>query len=163
MIGNTSRGVATHRRAGARFASALALCAVATTALTACTDDAGLVPQTVLQPASLVFYGDSAEVTVSDTVVLGLPISVAARSFGGGCIGLARTGVVVRGSRIDVHPMVTAPHPAAEIACTADLRILTHPASIPYNREGPVTVVVHGRRDPDGAAVSFTRTTVVVR
>lgn len=151
------------RRAWRRLASRVTVCAAAALALTGCADDAGLVPQTVIRPASLVFYGDSADVTVPDTVALGLPIAVAARSFGGGCVGLAQVGVVVRGTRIDVHPMVTEPHPAADIVCPAILRLLTHGASVTYNREGPVTIVVHGRRDPDGGTVSFTRTTVVVR
>lgn len=163
MRRNVSRWSTSRRRPSRLLTAVATACVVATLSLTACSDDAGLVPQTVLQPASLVFYGDSADVTVPDTVVLGLPIVMAARSFGGGCTGVSQTGVVVRGTRIDVHPTVTAPHPAADIICPAILRVLTHPASITYNREGPVTIVVHGRRDPDGGAVSFTRTITIVR
>lgn len=141
-----------------------ALVLVATTAaLAACGDDAGLVPQTVLRPAALRFHGDSADVTVPDTVLLGLPIPVLARSFGDGCTAAAHTGVTVTGTRIDVHPTVTEPHPAAQVACPAMLRIIDHPTQVTYNRVGEVTIVVHGRSDPRQGPVTVTRRTVVVR
>lgn len=145
-----------------RVAHVLALAATAT-ALAACGDDAGLVPQTVLRPASLVFQGDSADVTVPDTVLLGLPIPVLARSWGGGCTAAAPTGVTVTGTRIDVHPMVTEPHPAAQVACPAILRTIDHPTQVTYNRVGEVTIVVHGRSDPRRGPVTVMRRTVVVR
>jgi len=139
------------------------LLAISVVGIVACADDAGIVPRTVLRPAALVMDSAGAAVIAPDTVRLGLPIPLVARSYGGGCSLADETGVQVTGARIDVRPTVSEPHPAFPVACDAMLRILDHPVSVTYNRVGPVTVVVHGRREPGGAAMSITRTIEVVR
>ncbi len=140
---------------GAALAAALSL-------LTACGDDGGLVPTTVLLPATVVFYGDTAAVTVPDSVRAFVPFVVTVQSFGGGCIALDQTGVVVSGNRADVRPLVREPHPAVPTVCTADLRILTHSAPVTFTQPGTATVVVHGRARPGATAQQFTRTVRVV-
>lgn len=137
-------------------------CAAALSLLAACGDDGGLVPVTVLVPASVVFYGDTAAVTVPDSVRAFVPFVVTVQSFGGGCIALDQTGVVVSGNRADVRPLVREPHPAAPVACTSDLRILTHSAPVTFTQPGTATVVVHGRAQPGASTQRITRTVRVV-
>jgi hypothetical protein len=140
---------------GGALAAALSLC-------TACGDDGGLVPTTVLLPATVVFYGDTAAVTVPDSVRAWVPFVVTMQSFGGGCIVQDQTGVVVTGNRADVRPLVREPHPASQTPCTADLRILTHSAPVTFTQPGAATVVIHGRARPGETAQQFTRTVRVV-
>jgi hypothetical protein len=151
----------TLRTAAARLCT-ITLVTTLCSALTACQDDVGLVPVTVLRPAAIAFYGDTTVVTLPDSARAGQPFVVQVRSFGGGCIQQDQMAVVVTGSRVDLRPLVREPHPAASVVCTADLRLLTHSAPVTIATPGTATVVVHGRVEPGATARQVTRTVRVV-
>jgi hypothetical protein len=130
--------------------------------LAACGDDGGLVPMTVLRPAAIAFYGDSAAVAVPGEVRAGLPFVVTVQSFGGGCTAQDQTGVTIDGLRADVRPTVREPHPSAGVACDAMLRTFTHSAPVTFSQPGTATVIVYGRQEPGDAPRSVTRTVRVV-
>jgi hypothetical protein len=95
----------------------------------------------------LALDGDSARLGLPDTVAVGASVVATVRSYGGGCIRAGETEVAVDGLAADVRPFDYFPVPSPTRVCTADLRIIEHPATLRFARAGRAVVRVHGRRD----------------
>lgn len=115
----------------------------------------------VRRPAVLAIGGDSARVAAPDSVAVGASFVVLVQSFGGGCIRAGETETALDGLTADVRPFDYFPAPSFDRVCTADLRIIEHPATLRFTRAGRATVRVHGRREPDDVPVVVVRTVVV--
>lgn len=133
-------------------------------ALAACGDDAGVQPDTIVVPATIlsgVEDDGSGSVTVPTSARVGVPFTVEVRSTGGGCTERDSTGVQVAGLVADVRPLVREPAPGTTPACFAVIKEFTHTAAITFAQPGTGTVRVHGRRDGSGSTVTLTRSVVV--
>jgi hypothetical protein len=115
----------------------------------------------VRRPSRLAFVGDSARIAAPDSVAVGSSFVVVVESYGGGCIRDGGTEVALDGLAADVRPFDYFPVPSSDRVCTADLRIIEHPAALRFTRSGRATVRVHGRREPGDVPVVVERTVVV--
>lgn len=118
----------------------------------------GPEPRLARQAAVLRFYGDPVVVQVPDTVPRATEFAVTVRSYGGGCIQQGDTEVRVSGRTVVIRPhdlFVTELPPDA--ACTDDLRLHTHRATLRFEEPGAVLVTIHGRERPGDAAVAVQR------
>lgn len=112
--------------------------------------------------AVIEFFGDSAPLSVPDTVAVGAPVEVAVRSYASGCVGPGETDVALTGLRAEVKPydyyVTRLPENAA---CTDELRMFEHTATVRFATPGRATVRVRGRREPGGTGRTFERAVVV--
>ena len=114
------------------------------------------------RPAVLAFYTDPVRVLVPDTVAVGAPVTLEITSYGGGCIGQGETDVTVAGLVAEVRPydyFVTDLPPAT--ACTEELRLYTHVATVQFARAGRALVRVHGWEQPSDRPLALEREVVV--
>jgi hypothetical protein len=143
----------------------LALVLLCATALAACDavgpSDGGGDDDLVRRPSVLALDGDSARLGLPDTVAVGASVVATVRSYGGGCIRAGETEVAVDGLAADVRPFDYFPVPSPTRVCTADLRIIEHPATLRFARAGRAVVRVHGRRDGGDTPLVVQRTLVV--
>ncbi len=94
------------------------------------------------------------------SVRIGERFTVEVTTYGGGCTSKGHTQVSVNGREVDVRPYDL--HPTREdAACTRELRTHRHEATVWLEEPGTGTVRVHGRRMPDDAPVTVTRTLTV--
>lgn len=97
-------------------------------------------------PALIVFYNDTARLTIPDTIHAGASFSIRVDTFGGGCIyGVSRAGVVVTDGLIEIHPYNQV---RISEVCTDDLRILTHVAAVTIESPGTTLLRVIGEQKP---------------
>jgi hypothetical protein len=91
------------------------------------------------------FYRDTTVVSVPSNVRADASFGVTFHTFGGGCVRAGHTDVEVEGSIATVTPVDI--HSGGD-ACTAELALLSHEASIVFRSPGPATIVVRGRVQP---------------
>ena len=107
------------------------------------------------QVGVLVFYGDTAQVTVPETVAVGEPATIVVLTAGGGCIRTGDTEVQVSGLVAELTPYDH--FPSAGQICTADFRLNTHTATVQFTQRGRATVRVRGRELPSGRMITVVR------
>jgi hypothetical protein len=107
------------------------------------------------QVGVLAFHGDTAQVTVPQTVAVGEPATVVVTTYGGGCIRTGDMEVQVTGLVAELTPYDHFP-PAGAI-CTADLRLNRHTATVQFTQRGRATVRVRGRELPSGRVITAVR------
>jgi hypothetical protein len=96
-------------------------------------------------PALLAFYGDVTEVQVPTTVQAGVPITVTATSFGGGCIARGETAATIRGLTAEVRPYR---YETVEVACSAELRLDQNAVVVQFDIPGEALVRIIGLARP---------------
>jgi hypothetical protein len=110
------------------------------------------------QPALIWFYHDPVVVQVPETVAVATPFEVTVRTYGGGCIDEGDTEVSVTGRAAVVRPYdIFVTHLPPNYACTSDLRLYTHRASVRFDDAGPATVTIYGRARPGDSTVVVQR------
>lgn len=111
--------------------------------------------------ARIIFYGDTTEVIVPDTVPRGVPFQVEFDSFGGGCVRrVARDDVSVTTSRVDISPYDR--HTGGDV-CTADLLFLKHTIQVRLNSAGTYAIRVIGHQTGTVNGTAVLSKAVVVR
>jgi hypothetical protein len=95
-------------------------------------------------PALLAFYGEVTEVHVPTTVQVGVPFTVTATSFGGGCIAPGETRATISELRAEVRPYRAE---TLGVACTSELRLDQNAALVQFDTpgEGQVRIIGLGR------------------
>lgn len=110
-------------------------------------------------PATLEHYGDEIRIEIPTTVTAGEDFTVAVFTYGGGCVSKGETESEVQGSTATIRPYdydATATLPANS-ACTSDLKIYRHEATLRFMQPGTARVTVFGKRAPGNYAISATR------
>lgn len=104
-----------------------------------------------------IHFGDSDSVFFSapDTVQVGTPFEVSVRSYGGGCTRQGGTRVTANDFEALVEPFDVTDRADA---CTLELKLFTHRASVSFAKAGTTTVRVRGR-----ARTGTTRDSLVTR
>lgn len=114
------------------------------------------------EPGVIEFYSETARVELPGAVRAGEPFTVVVTTYGNGCVSPADTEVRVRGRVAEVtpydHDQARAPGGAA---CTDQLNVFPHRATVRFDTPGPARVRVHGRREPGSEAVTVERPVVV--
>ena len=109
-------------------------------------------PETVRGAAILLHYGDTTTVTLPTSARVGVPVSIAVTSFGGGCITQGETEFTLRGLEAEVRPYrYEAVRLPPNMACTDELRIFRHTVSLEFEESGDARVRVFGLRRPGDA------------
>ena len=80
----------------------------------------------------------------SGTVNDAFPVQV--MTYGGGCINFERTDVIVTGDVAEIIPYDRRDIQPDGSMCTADLRFISHEASVMFTTAGPKSIRVQGRR-----------------
>jgi hypothetical protein len=96
-------------------------------------------------PALLAFYGAATEVQVPTTVRVGVPFTVTATSFGGGCIARGETAVTVVGLTAEVRPYRDE---TVEVACSSELRLDQNAVVIQFDSPGEARIRIIGLARP---------------
>ncbi len=118
----------------------------------------GSTPQAALRMGVIDFHQQPAEVEVPDEGVVGVPIRVSVKTFGGGCVRKSHTQATVTELTGTVVPWDldrTLVDPDA--VCTEELRIFEHTAELTFLAAGEATVRVHGLRQPGMDTVTVER------
>ena len=111
-----------------------------------------------LKPATIEFYGDSTEALAPAAVFAGEPFEVTVQSFGDGCVSFGETRVTMSRLRADIRPYdFEVTHAPRNYACPDILTKLSHTVTLTFAERGRVLLWIHGRRRPDGSAVSVVR------
>lgn len=101
-------------------------------------------PDTHDDPAFVIFYSDTTDISAPDTVTRGTAFTVSFPTYGGGCTSrIARTDVNVAGNVGLIRPYNRT---YEADACTADLRFLYHTAQFRVDTPGSFTIRVVGRQ-----------------
>ncbi len=145
-----------------RWLSGTLLVVTAVFATTACDQSSGPSTDSVVRPATLIFAGDSAAITVPDSAIAGAPVAVTVRSEGSGCTTMDNTQVDNLPGSAVIRPFVREPAPAGQVACPGIGRIFTHEAQLVFTQVGNATIVVHGLKGSERTEVSVTRSLRVV-
>lgn len=115
-----------------------------------------------LRPGTLAHYGDPVQVQVPAVAQRGQAFEVRVTTYGGGCVHKGRTDVRVDGLSARITPydweVVQLPQGSA---CTMELRLLQHTASVRFDQAGTGRVQIHGRSKPSGEAITVERTVQV--
>ena len=102
---------------------------------------------------------EPARITVPTEATAGVPIPVTVITMGGGCVTQGDTESRVAGLAADVTPydsfVVSLP---PNMACTNDLKFLTHAATVTFAMPGTAVVRIHGRAHPDVGLITVERT-----
>ena len=126
--------------------------------LAACDDPTG--PDEVLVVGTVDFYEEPVVIEVPDTVAAGEPFAVGVRTYGGGCERLGPTEVEALEDGVRVTPRDwTTVDP--DVACTTELKLFEHEATLTWSTPGEITVRIRGREEPAGVERTFARTVVV--
>ena len=108
------------------------------------------------------FYGDPAQIEVPGSARRGKPFTVTVVTYGGICIHKGETVVEVEALRAEVRPYDydISPTLPANGACTADLKLYRHTATLSFEKAGTAEVIFYGKQeDPSGVTqMSVTRT-----
>ena len=108
------------------------------------------------------FYHDPIAIQVPAEVTRAVDFEVTVRTYGGGCIGQGDTEVSVDGRTAEVRPYdIFVTHLPPNMACTADLRLYTHRATLRFNAAGVATVRIRGRTHPGDGVVVINRPVIV--
>lgn len=111
---------------------------------------------------TIAHYGDPVHVEVPASAARGESFVVKVRTYGGGCIAKGDTEVRSEGLSARVTPydweVVRLP---ANTACTADLRLYEHSATLRFDQPGTATVLVQGREKPSGHVLTIERKVVI--
>ncbi len=101
-----------------------------------------------VQRGTIASNGMEPMVTLPTQVVAGQEATVTVYTFGGGCVKLAYTNSRVSGDTAVVEPFdsVVVQLPA-NMACTTELELLPHSASVIMSRSGPGTIRIVGWND----------------
>ena len=108
---------------------------------------------TFAEPATIIIPGDTAKIIAPDSVPRGVRFQVSVETFGGGCTrNPAYIGSKVFGTVAELRPFnETTKAGVRGGACTFDLLILTHTATVQMKEAGPATIEVIGvQRDLAG-------------
>lgn len=138
----------------ARFLSLVVL-----TVLGACSSDPILpnLPSKDTLPSILDSFGDTAHVTVPDTMVVGLPSNVIVRTIGGGfqypvgtnfCVSVGSTTLVQANAVVNISPVDIVSFPKAGQECNAAQILLDHVITVTPTQPGALTIQILGRRLP---------------
>lgn len=108
------------------------------------------------------FHEDPLVLQVPGTVAVGSTFDVTVGTYASGCIEQGDTEVSVLGRVASVRPydvFVTAMPPY--YACTRELILYTHRASLRFDEVGPATVTIYGRVQPGDSVVAVSRSVQV--
>jgi hypothetical protein len=145
-----------------RVASGLAcLAGLAAGALAACRSTSE--PATPEELGIIEFYGDRTGVlALPDTVRAGHDVEVTVRTFGGGCVSAAGTGLRYHGALAVIlpydNPSSRAP---AGTGCPDILLRISHTVTLRFPTPGQALVRAEGRREPGGGTTAVEGTLVV--
>lgn len=128
----------------------------------ACGPPSGPGPTVVYQPGILASDRGDEVIVAPERGTVGVPLLVVVRTRGGGCVRKGEAQSHVDGLTADVTPfdyftVILPPNSA----CTRELRIFSHEASVVFDRAGVATIRAHGRRDPDGSPIVLSRTIII--
>jgi hypothetical protein len=137
------------------------LAGFAVAALAACRSTTG--PAAPEELGIIEFYGDRTGVLeLPESVRAGHDVTVTVRTFGGGCVSAAGTGVRYRGALAVVlpydNPSSRAP---AGTGCLDVLLRPLHTVNLRFPTPGRATVRVEGRREPGGGSTAVEGTLTV--
>jgi hypothetical protein len=124
-------------------------------------------PTSIVGPATVIFYGDSAVITAPDTVDRATPFLARIRTFGGGCTRLvARTDVAIKGMLAEIRPYNVTDFDNGT-TCPANLMFLEHTATIQFATPGVGVLRVIGAQytagEPNPAPAGIRERRIVVR
>jgi len=126
-------------------------------ALSACAlvdDDA---PQSL--PALIIFYGDTATLTLPDSVKHTASFDVRVKTFAGGCIRETAPAQTIMRDRTAEIRLYNVGQGQRGTVCTADLLFLSHTVPIVFDSAGSATIrVIGGRQDASTAGGSVADT-----
>lgn len=119
-------------------------------------------PIVELRRGVLEFYDDAPRIEAPATASVGAPVAVTVRTYGGGCIGRGPTSTAVQGLVAVIEPfdsvVIRLP---PNWACTLELRLLEHVATVQFAEPGTATIRILGRREPGDSPLSVERTIVI--
>lgn len=119
------------------------LAVLATLAAVACE---ALGPDAVDDPALIIFYGDTTEIIVPDTVARATPVEASFLTFAGGCTReIARTDLTIASNLAEVRPYNR--RRKADV-CTDDLLYLVHRVTLQFEQPGISTIRVVAEQRP---------------
>ena len=99
------------------------------------------------------------QVTVPSEGVAGVPVQITVLTMGGGCVNRGDTEASVAGLTADVTPydsfVVSLP---PNMACTLELRYLTHATTVTFSAPGAAVVRIHGRPASGDGLITVERT-----
>ncbi len=119
-------------------------------------------PVVALLPGVLELDGRPVDIKTPTTASVGVPITLAFYTVGGGCTRTGPTSASVDGLVAVIQPfdsVVTELPP--NWGCPMDLRGLEHTATVRFASAGTATVQVLGRREPGDSALIIERTVVI--
>jgi hypothetical protein len=111
------------------------------------------------QPAIIDHGGaDSVIITLPSTAIVGTAISVVVTTYGGDCVHQGDTQASVAGLIAEVRPFDVFQANASSSACTRNLVLYAHSATLTFLETGKATIRVFGRRDPGSVNITVERT-----
>ena len=110
-------------------------------------------------PALLAFYEAVTEVHIPTAVRVGVPFTVSATSFGGGCIGRGETRATVSGLLAEVRPSRSE---TLGVPCTSELRLDQNAAPVQFDTPGAAQVRIVGLARPGEQPYIVERTVLVL-
>lgn len=106
----------------------------------------GTTDDSVVELGRIEFYHDPAIVEAPSSAGIGQSFVVRVMSYGGGCISPERTDVELTSDDVNIMPYDRRHIPAENEACTSELRLFPHEATLVFNVAGSKTIRIHGRR-----------------
>jgi hypothetical protein len=117
--------------------------------------------RTERQPAYISYAGFAPLLQAPDTVPVGTAFPVAVRTFGGGCVDQGDTETAIGDHIIEIRPFdIFTTHLPDGWACTDELRLYTHSASVRLDAAGTWTVRAIGRSGADGTPATAERSVI---
>jgi hypothetical protein len=106
---------------------------------------------TFMEPGIIVSYGDTAGITVPDSIARGATFQVSVATFAGGCTReIARTDYTVSATLIEIRPFNRTKRSQV---CWRDLLMLTHTVTVRIDEPGPAVVrIIAAQRPPAAGA-----------
>lgn len=99
---------------------------------------------------SIVWDGDTASITMPDTVVAGESFNIVVQTWGHGCTRRTDRAVVAVGA--DTVEVLPYDWHSTGVVCLSDPRFpLYHDVSLRFDRPGHATVRIHGRQFDEGS------------
>ncbi|HEX7118665.1 MAG TPA: hypothetical protein VF212_07760 [Longimicrobiales bacterium] len=126
----------------------------------ACASGGGAADEPRRVIGTIEHHGDPVRVEAPAEVARGADFRVTVVTYGGGCVRQGDTEVEVDGLSAVVTPYdidITPTLPPGG-ACTLELRMYRHDATLRFDGAGTATVTFRGRRLPGGEIISVART-----
>lgn len=101
---------------------------------------------------------DSAQITIPATVIVGTNFTVVVTTYGGDCVLQGDTQVAVNGRVAEIRPFDVFQTNAESAACTRNLVLYAHPATVTFLEQGSATIRIFGRKDPGKVDITVERT-----